>query len=133
LKASRAAPPPPLPRGFFDTLAPVVKTLLDNGLALAQAADWLIENRALRQPLRQRFLNAMRSRFTRCRWKDAKAGEVFRWKSSLAYDAAHAIGRSTVALCGAKTGCWMGATDTTRKCPVCAGIVRKQNITMNRE
>ena len=132
-KARRAAPPPKLPRGFFDSLMAPTKLLLDNGLRLAQAADWLITERALKTNHRTHYLDAMHARFTRFRAREAEKGEEFRWRTGLGYDRAHAVGRGTIALCGARAGAWMGATDTTLHCKQCVGIIRTRILTIHRE
>jgi hypothetical protein len=103
---------------------------LDNGLKLHQAADFLISQRALKPQNRRSFTNAMKSRMTRFRRREAAKGEVFHWRVALGYDRSHAIGRGTVALCGARGARWFESTPLTDQCRICRSIVTSDKVTI---
>ncbi len=127
-KCRAAEPPPRVPRGFFDGLVRPTRHLLDRGLRLSQAADFLIAEKILQPRLRAKYMNALRTRMTRLRARKALAGEVFHWRSGLGYEEAHAVGHGTIAACGARAGLWMNATDTSRQCRRCKGIMKAQKV-----
>lgn len=104
-----AEPPGRLPRGYFDSLLEPKKMLLAKGFKLAPA---------------------MRNRFSRFRQQTPVATATYQWGAALGYDAAHAIAGGTKALCSAMPAPWFDAGDGQRKCPVCAGILRTGNVTM---
>ncbi len=125
-----AEPPGRLPRGYFDSLLDPTKQLLAKGFRLAQAANWLIKEGALPHARRQQYLDAMRNRFSRFRQQTPVPAATYQWRAALGYDAAHAIATGTKALCSAMSARWFDAGDGQRKCPVCAGILRAGNVTV---
>lgn len=129
-KCRRAAPPPRVPRGYFDSLLTPTRVLLDNGLKLTQAADFFIAQRALKPQLRTSFTNAMKSRMTRFRRREAEKDEVFYWRIALGYARAHAIGNGTISLCGVRGSRWFETNDPANQCKVCRSIVTKLNVTI---
>lgn len=133
-RITHAEPPPPLRRGFFDPLYAPTKALLDKGFRLYQAADWLIQNRALPQQHRGRYLNAMRVRFTRFR-QPVPVSSDYHWQATLGYDSVHAlpVAGGVKALCGATSGRWFATGEGARKCRICQGIVTRESITIHRE
>ena len=128
-KIQYADPPGRFPKGYFDSILTPTRLLLDRGLKLCQAVDWLIDHGVLAPQLRRASVNAMRSRLMRFRTRQAKAGEVLTWKAALGYDAAHATS-GVVALCGAKSARWMGSTNEQRRCRMCQHAISVQGLTV---
>ena len=130
--AKYVEPPGKLPRGYFEQLMEPTKTLLSRGLKLHAAADWLIDRGVLPCRRRQKYLDAMRNRFTRFRSREPKTGEVYRWRAALGYDAAHAV-CGVLALCGARSAGWMTSGEGQRRCTRCKSIVTAAPVTIVRE
>jgi hypothetical protein len=130
--AKQAAPAPRLPKGFFDPLVEITRTLMDQGMKLHQATDWLIANKALLRKHRDCFHHAMRGRLSRLTQKKAKTLTNIRWKGSLAFDSLHAVADCGTSLCGAKSFGWILAdlSSPSLKCSRCKGIVTRQNVTI---
>lgn len=126
-KAAYAEPPGRAPRGYFDSLMDITKTLLDRGLGISAAADWLIERDCLPAARRGNFINSMSVRFTRLRYSAPKAAPYV-WRQALGMNGAHAVenGR-TRALCGASASLWLDADEDQRQCRFCLGVIKRSD------
>lgn len=123
--------PPRFPRGYFDSLVTPSRELLDKGLRIHEAADWFIKHGVFPVAYRRRFIDAMKSRLSRLRQKEATDADAVSWRSSFAYDSAHAVAKDAVtALCGARTTLWTGVTPTSHRCARCLGISRRHGISV---
>ena len=129
-----AEPPPKIPRGYFDALVKPTTILLDKGLKLMQAADWLIREKALKASDRQRFCDAMCCRFTRARRKEEANPTSAEWRTSILYDSMHLLPkRGLVALCGVRSNRWNCTGEMREQCNRCKGIARKGNLSITGE
>lgn len=124
-KAAYAEPPGRVPRGYFDSLMDVTRTLLDRGLGMSAVADWLIERETLPPQRRTNFINSMTVRFTRLRYAE-RPPDAYAWQQSLGTNGAHAVptGR-TKALCGAIASFWHEPDEDQRKCRFCLHVIKK--------
>jgi hypothetical protein len=104
--------------------------LLDNGLKLRQAADFLISARALKPEHRKSFTNAMKNRMSRFRKRAAQKETVYYWRIALGYERSHAVSSGSVALCGARAARWFPSNDNTHQCKLCRCIVTEQKVSM---
>lgn len=129
-----AAPPPKFPRGFFDALVTPTRQLLDKGLKLMQAADWLIARGVLKESLRQRYSAAMRCRLTRLRRKIEASPAAVQWRTSIFYDSMHLLPAGGLkALCGAHATRWNALTEPLEKCSRCKGIATREKVAIEGE
>lgn len=121
-KARYADRPGRRPRGYFDAVAEPTKALLENGWNLGQAADWLMNHRAIKPTDREHYRDAMQKRFKRLQGRKASKGAQVVWRQSLGYERAHLVEEGKVmALCGATAARWYAADSDCRKCKQCAG------------
>lgn len=132
LRAARYAQPPgKRPKGYFDNLVTITKTLLDQGLKLCHAADFLIREGQLKAKDRKHFHDAMRGRLSRLQQRNARSLVGIRWQASLFFDSVHGASEDGITLCGAKASGWMdwnGEGGDPRKCSRCVGIARRQKV-----
>ncbi len=127
-KAAYAEPPGRVPRGYFDALLPVTRTLLDRGLKISAAADWLIASGTLPPRVRGNFINTMSVRFTRLRFAEQKAAPAYSWKMTLGMDSCHAIPKGrTKSLCGSTAGLWLDADTGMRQCRFCLSVIKRSD------
>lgn len=131
-KLTYAEPPPPLPRGYFDALHEPTKQLLAKGFRLYQAAAWLIQQGALPEHQRSRYMDAMRNRFSRFRRQAPQPEAAHRWQATLGYEAAHVTAGGVKALCGATSARWFAPGECQRHCNQCQSIVTRENVTIHR-
>lgn len=118
-----------LPRGFFDTLVEATRMLLDRGLSLPQAADWLIDNKVIERRHRRKYHDAMRGRLSRLNRKTATSGELA-WKEAMGFNSVHAVGGGLTSLCGVSASRWFSATSTSSKCSRCRGLVAIKGLSL---
>jgi hypothetical protein len=128
-KIAKATPPPRFPRGYFDPLVSPVRTLLDKGFKLHQAADLLIHQRAIKPEQRFHFMQAMRGRLSRLNRKKIETGAACQWSANLFYDSTHLVQPGErKALCGATATLWDPERSESNRCARCIGIARKNGI-----
>lgn len=120
-----AQPPPQRNTKYFDGLVMPARVLLDKGFTMAQAADLLIEKRALIKRDRHAFLGAMRSRLWRLKRKALDPSLTYAWHLSASYNSAHlrAAGER-LAVCGAAASFWVIGDAAPVRCARCQGIER---------
>ena len=129
---SKIAPPAKVPRGYFDPLVAVTKNLLDNKFKLSQAADELIKRKLLPKKHRKKFHEAMRGRLSRLRQANAKEMTDLKWRTSMFYDAVHAVGMvngELISLCGVKASHWQVWDECggIKQCGRCQSVAKRTN------
>lgn len=118
-----AKPPAPRNTKYFDSLTMPARVLLDKGFTMAQAADLLIEKRALARQDRRAFLAAMRSRMWRLKRKALDPALNYAWHLSASYNSAHlrAAGER-LAVCGVAASFWVLGDASPTRCARCLNI-----------
>jgi hypothetical protein len=132
-KIQYAEPPARFPRGYFDALITPTRMLLDQGLTLSQATDWLIKHAVLQSSHRRRYAAAMTARISRLRAAPITEGETYRWRETVGYSSLHVVGSGLIALCSARGQRWMEPSSLVTKCFRCQGIVKSRNLTITGE
>lgn len=106
---------------------------MDQGMRLMQAADWLIQQGVLKQRMRRKFAEAMRSRLTRLHQQEITSGANLKWQAAWQEECQHIVPKGkTTAVCGVRRHLWLEPSESFDKCTVCQGIVTQANVTIHR-